>query len=224
MNAYLSWKTVGGTEIICHRKPKIKINKIHPSVFVMSTLSFWAGDILPPFRLLEIKSVLELSEWGCICQWMSSQRWQSNRENMFAPLKYWSWRMYFNQNISTTHPNQHPTCSCPSSTVVLWFSRQNRWTWFLELLVKYAFNISLTSYIMLFLFVLHNSSSSRHVFHVHMLSWVITVHIETRLKGRKQLLPNETEMMTLIDELKEEVHAVIMSNTGLCSLWNSGLT
>lgn len=133
---------------------------------------------------------------------------------MFAPLKYWSWRMYFNQNISTTHPNQHPTCSCPSSTVVLWFSRQNRWTWFLELLVKYAFNISLTSYIMLFLFVLHNSSSSRHVFHVHMLSWVITVHIETRLKGRKQLLPNETEMMTLIDELKEEVRAVIMSNTG----------
>lgn len=35
----------------------------------------------------------------------------------------------------------------------------------------------------------------------------MTVHIETRLKGRKQLLPNETEMMTLIDELKEEVRA-----------------
>lgn len=139
-----------------------------------------------------------------------------------APLKCWPWRIYFNQNISTTHPNQHPTCSCPSSSVVLWFSRQNRWTWFLELLVKYAFNISLTSYIMLFLFILHNSSSSRHVF--HMLSWVITVHKETRLKGRKQLLPNETEMMTLIDELKEEVCAVTMSNTGLCSLWNSGLT
>lgn len=43
----------------------------------------------------------------------------------------------------------------------------------------------------------------------------MTVHIETRLKGRKQLLPNETEMMTLIDELKEEVRAVIMSNTGI---------